>query len=400
MSDLVKQDTLLSRVDVEVLSKANPAPSILRVARLMIERTPSLRELFAQARSEGWASGKLSDVLFTGLTPFFLEGAGSEEAASLRETCVFLADEYLQIGDSLLLISSDTGRALARLTDKDFYQAQAVPRPDGRMVAPGLRVRPEVESFLVQWQFDRAHEQVSKEELLARVPGAKLLRDSSERSVLFATRAGRQVLLSEVREKLPEVLPAFCHGPTRSFYDCIQVVKTVPNDSSLTRLGDVKSYSRVTYPLMDKKSKNLRHDMWTGILSSTASGWTREVATHLLKSTKDLLGEPVEALDLKWLSSEGLYLASPNVAWGMSRMNSVVEVLPLRVPDDRLVWLYDSCGYLVLNDGGYNIESREVFDRWEVTATFSATLWVRTSLLRVYNVTGVPETGNSVEVVR
>lgn len=400
MSNLTtRQDALTSRVEVSVLSKADPLPGLLRVARVIAQREPSVRNVFSTARTEGWSSERLAVALLEAFTPFFMDGAGSEDPDNVKAVATYLADEYMQIGDSILLISSETGRALAKLRDEDFYQPVPVPREGGGMVERNKAVRPEVEAFIVQWTFDRAYEQETERALLAKLPRTQLLREAGDRRVLFSTRKGRHVLAETIRDTLPSILPEHCKGSTRALFKYIQLTKEAPTDPRFTCLGQVESRATATYPLQDRKAKNLRHDVLTAILSTTASGWARGIASHILLCSKDIPAQGAAVSFLQVETQIGLWVCSPNAAMALATSNPAVDVLPVGLSDNFVLGFTEPAGYLRIDEESYKIQSREVFDRWEVVTAFTATVWVDWSKARSYELEDVPMTGIAVEIV-
>lgn len=386
-------------MDVGVLTNADPNPGLLRVTRTIIQRTPELRAIFMNARSEAWGAERLTNELNAGLTPYF-DGPVPEEPENVRAVAAYLADEYLQVGDAVLLVSSDTGRAIAKLTDDDFYQPPMVAREDGTMVTPGRRVRPEIEAFVVQWQFDRAYEQKTEAALVSKLPQTALLRAEGDNRLLFATKQGRKVLLAQVSSELPTLLPDFTKGSTRELFRYFEIVKSPPVSDRYVSLGEFTSEALVTHPLQDKKAKNLRHDVRHALLATIASGWARRLAAFVASSTGDLyrlpttmtaLREGVQPnLDSMWVCSSNAY-----VAFGAAP----TTLFPVDLPDDLAFELLGPCVQVVIDESSYDIKDRELFDRWEVAATFRATVWVNWRMTVIYNITDAPKTGLSVEVL-
>lgn len=403
MSDLVKRNQgggLPSRVEVSVLTKADPIPGLLRVARAIIQRTPSLRATFEAARKDGWTSDFLTAQLQVELGPYFGEPV-PEDPANIEAVARYLADEYMQLGDAILLVSSETGRAIARLRDEDFYQPAPVPREGGGLATPGLRVRPEIEAAVVQWQFDRAHEDRAQSAMLAKLPQTALLRAQGDRRALFATRQGRKVLTAEIGAHLPSLLPDQCKGATKTLFNYLRIVNEAPADPAYTCLGEVTNHATATYPLSDKKAKNLRHDVWSSILATTASGWARSVAHFVLGFAKDQKAEDVTISALQLRRGVNFWVCSPNVVVALNLIHPEwsAEFLPVGTGDDFALGFSEPCGFVVIDESSYDIKDREVFDRWEVATSFRAKVWVDWSRVAGFVIHNVPPTGLAVEVV-
>jgi len=391
MSDITspRLESLASRVEVGVLTKANPDPGLLGVARILIQRTTSLRDVLIRSKRDVWSADQLASELFGALSSYFGDPV-PEDPENVRAVSVYLADEYVQLGDSLLLISPQTGRAIARLREEDVYQPAQVAREDGRMVTPGRRIRPEIESFVVQWQFDRASEQETKQGLATKLSQTPLLRETSDPRVLFVTRQGRKTLASQIQAQLHTLLPDRCGGATRTLFEYIQVITEAPSDSRFVCLGEMTAQAFATYPLQDKKAKNLRHDLGASILATTTAGWGRSLAEFIMASCPDL-GErrKMTVSELQANLGIGLWVGAPNVVCALLANHPRRDVLPVDVKEDLVLGFSEPCGYLLVDESSYTLKDREIFDRWGVSASLRATVWVDWSRLSMYEVTGI-----------
>lgn len=396
MADLAKPASagLQKRVEVDVLSKASPMPSVLRQARVVIQNTPAVQAIFTQARTEGWDATRLAEAVSEAFEPYF-PGNHPE----VTEAATFLADEFLQLGDAILVISAETGRPIARITDADIYQPAEVPRESGNMVSPGPRLRPELESFVTQWVFDRASEAKISVELSARLPQTQLLREDGDRRVLFSTRAGRQTIGVQIRDLLPKILPVYCGGTPRSLFNFLSIGKP-PSDFKGVSLGTCPNYGNASFPLVDGRARNARHDPLAASLATTATGWARGVALHLLLAAKD---HPITEMTLdevkKITKAVQLWVSSANISIALQRLDPSAAVLPLGSGDDIVLGFDKPFGYLDIDEAGYESRTREVFGRWEVVSSFTSTLWVDWSKVRILALRQVPATGSSLEVV-
>lgn len=395
MADLVKSSagSLQRRVEVDVLTKANPLSSVLRQTRVAVQNSPSIRALFIQSKEEGWAATRLATEMTVAL-----EAAFPGEHPEVAEAATFLADEYQQLGDSILLISADTGRALAKITEADFYQPAPVPRESGNMVVPARRLRPELEGFIVQWVFDRASDNKQAEAFLATLPQTQLLREQGDPRVLFSTREGRQTIGSQIKEHLPSLLPTYCGGSPRSLFNFLKI--GAPPPEGFVSLGKFPSYGTASFPLLDRKTRNLRHDVLAASLATTATGWARGLALHLLLSAKDHSGPAVSLADLRRMADEArLWISSANASIALQRTGTKADVFTVFSIDTLLLGVSEPFGYLDIDPTSYESKTREIFGRWEAVSSFQATLWVDWAKIRVVSLQAVPSTGHITEVV-
>lgn len=382
--------TEIARVEVNVLSKANPTPGLLRLARVVVQRTPEVSALFTQAKEEGHTAEWLRDRLTPELEKFF-------PGESVEEVATFLADEYLQIGDAILLISSETGRALARISDDDMYQPAAVPRESGNMAMPARRLRPDIEGFIVQWIFDRNQEREVVEKVLSRIPQTQLLRDEGDSRALFVTRDGRRLLTSQIQDSLPTLLESST-GIVRGFLGFFPLGRP-ENTSEYVRIPDLKVFATARQPLQDPSTRNLRQDVRGSVLASSSTGWIREIASTLLRVGVERPGfirvvlSLVEALRGR---ETGLWIAPPNVARALQGLG--VRALPVQTSrEDVAIYLTEPAGFLEVDPNAYWCRSREVHDRWTVETEMTASLWVDWRRVTVLPLNGIDPSGISIE---
>lgn len=380
----------LTKVEVGVISKANPSPGILRLARIVVQQTPEVSAIFTEAKEQRHPASWIQERLQPELDKFF-----PNEAEAVKEVSTFLADEYTQIGDSLLLISAETGRALARLTDEDFYTPAPVPRESGNMVQPGARIRPDIEGTIVQWVFDRSQEREHFTKLLERIPQTQLLRDEGDSRMLFTTRAGRRLLATQIETALPDLLKG-SSGVARAFLDFFPMGKP-------ERLGfeaiQVRPLNAYRAPLQDPTARNLKYDIRGSVLSGTSTAWVRAVAEAVLddafKARRGRSASLDEAFEGR---SSGLWVASANVATALRRRGVLSRFLVThpRV-DEYALYLTETAGHLELKSDGFWCRSREVHDRWTLEAEMDGTLWIDWSKVTVFALSGVALSGASIE---
>jgi len=382
-SDLVRaqSNALVRKVNVEVLSQADPNPSILRLARLVVQRSPEVRAVFMQVPVD-------RDRLTSVLRQHFPFDEGITEIAQ------YLADEYEQIGDGILLISTQTGKAIAKLSEEDFYLPAPVPRESGSMVQLGPKIRPEIEGFVIQWQHETHRECLVRDRMLSRIPQTELLREDGDRRILALSRAGRRNLVAGIQGLLPTLFQE-ATGIAGDFLSFFAMGKP-PEESGLTAL-QVGAKSRVRNSIQDQLTLNLKYDLLTATLASVVTGWIRDIAGQLLGN---IPSASLQSLPLKTVVSDrsgGLWVAEPNSAIELQHCGC--RVLPTQGPRQIALYLRGPAGFLELQRKEPAFGSREVHDRWFFEAMTDAVLWVDFSRIEVFSVQGIDESGLSVEVI-
>lgn len=378
-----------SSFEVEVKSKANPTASVLRQVRVVLQR-PEVAELFKSTPMEA-----LPGKLLTHLQKAFTEYGYHTEV--LQDAVTYILDEFVQIGDSVLLISPHTGRAIARLTEEDIYQPQAVPRDYGGMAVPAKRLRPELEGFLVHYSFERVREQDDLGRISLRIPHTTdLVRDLGDPRLLFTTLNGRR----EIRHQIAEVLPNLLNEVkvrTR-LSPAIQLLSRFlpPSDQELLRGPDftVEVGSRYRTPLVDATARNLHFDVKRVVLDSTVTSWARELATNILAR----LGPDSSHNMTEWVGSPDhtniMFVMSPNTEKHLSPdrptlvVNQFLDGVVLGVEGTYL-------GALRVQDTGIN--TKEVHDRWTATTYAKVDVWLDTSRFAVFDIKDVPVSGVTIE---
>ena len=174
MPNIVPSDS--ASLDIEVVSEANPDPSLLRSIRYLLQQNEGLRQVFADAQLEGEAGGsrQVDRQRLLGLLSEAYPHEGLDQVAE------YLSDEFEQIGEGVLLISPETGKAVARVSTDSLYEASAVPRESGNMIERGLRIRPEVEAYLAYWSFENNRESDLRRGVIARLNQTDLQREEGD----------------------------------------------------------------------------------------------------------------------------------------------------------------------------------------------------------------------------
>lgn len=372
----------------KVSSLAQTNSSNLIAARNAVQRNPEIQRAFGQAAAEKWSGEELADRL-----ALLLGGDIEGEPDEVYQTALYLSDEYLQMGDSVLLISPETGKAIARVTENDIWQPPDVPREGGGMAKRQPRLDPKLEGFLVQWEFEKGREAAQVAALAARLNQTPMLKEGGDRRLLVASRRGRKHIVDELRDALPDLLPSGCNGASARFLDRLEFV-TDPSPE-LDPVIQCVGYARASMPIADMRAVNLRHDHFTSLKAKVATSWAREVAHSLALAAHTKLS--VEEWDFdSWPGSEsyrkpgyGYWVAEPNTAHAL-----VSEVFP--VPGAPTICLRTKAGAVVVDPDSFECDGRERADRWDVLATFKYTLYMDWDRVLAFNLTGIPISGASI----
>lgn len=388
----------LERVVPEVSTLARPEPGPLLAARHEIARNTGIREIFSQARREKWPT----DKLVYHLTPELgLKLIGTPE--QIDSVARYLADEYEQIGDAVLVCSSVTGKAFARISDEDFIQPAPRPRDDGRMITPPKELRPDLHGFLVQWVFDEEREKRITEALALRIHQTELQKQEGDPRLLPLTRAGRSMLVNTLREALPTLLRASL-GPGRAFLDRFAILDEPPKDAELSLIEKRFACYFVESSLADPTTFNLKYDRLQAMFAQVRAGWVRDFALNLAIEAQTHAAVQVT---LQWNPAEPMHdvLNLPQDLWvcdpcfmkyfGFAECQ---EAIPFPVAGSPFVGLQGKVGAIVPKS--YRCESREVFDRWETAAEVKYELYVDWHRIAHVDWLGLPLREVQAEVVR
>lgn len=373
---------------VEVKSDANPTSVLLLEARRVVQGDQGLRQAFVEAKKQGLDRDYLADALFTRLKVKLPEAENSE----LWEASTYLADEYAQVGDSVLLISMDTGKALMRISEEDLWQPPPVERESGSVVQRAPRLRPDLEGALVQWCFDKEREENVVSTLLQKLPQTELVRLEGDPRLLVTSRKGRGRLVDRLRELLLDLIPKWTSGASKTFLESLIPDGPHVGSASIQRVAMVQ----VSALIADFLSLNLRYAVLDAILVRVANGWTRDIARHLADTAKKQ--SPTKRLSVAEAGAlfEGKFWVMPP---------DVARVCPPSVPvlvvdGSPVVGVpLQGAGAVQFVPTSFECRGREVFERWEVSAKCEFTIWADWQQLVVLDLTDVPVSGTSVEVV-
>lgn len=339
-----------------VVSLANPRGRGLLEARFEVQRNPKIQETFEKYK--GRPASEASHLAEELISQFSERIIGTDD--ELSSVCQYLADEYLQIGDSMLIIDRETGRAIMRITDDDFWEPSPVARESGNMVSPGPRLRPELQGFLIRWSFEKERETQLVRELSSRL--VHVNPEEEDRRLKVVTRAGRTAMSEELRESLDRLLPDWLGGTLGSFMNRLRLVGT--GDPGLKSYMGFKAYAKVIVGLQDHKARNLSFDVLASHRSVIAVQWAREIARTVANIAHEERGPQNYALSDVALGG-GMWLVPPDEAIAIQSLRPGPVVVPIE--GVRTTAVRGDIGDLVL--GVTKMAQREVHDRWEIVAT-------------------------------
>ena len=355
----------LATVTPEVRTLARPTSVRLLSARHETQRSPELRAAFVQSKAEGWSADKLADTLLP-LLEARLEGTTEE----LHQAALYLADEYQQIGDSMLIVSRETGKVIARITEADVWQPPETRREDGSLVKPLPRLRPELHGFLVQTAFDAGNEARVRDELARRATSTEYLAQEGNPRLRVATRAGRLDMVSQIRSGASELLGNL-RGLPREFLQAFDVTTVDGTYEGSPVLRSV-AFSRTRTNIADQRTVNLSFDVLAHQQGAIGAGWVREILRAIALAHPDVREVSFDAIQEADLDGAKLWAGNHAVV-------SLLRILgqALYMNSDRAVGFKPGkVGTLVIHPDTCDIRSREVFDRWEVAASIEFTAWV------------------------
>jgi len=97
--------------------------------------------------------------------------------------------------------------------------------------------------------------------------------------------------------------------------------------------------------------------------------------------------------------TSGLWLATPNAARRIQGQARVLVLPATGMAVEVALYLTEPAGYLEVDPNGYWCRTKEAHDKWTVETEVAANLWVDWSKLYAVELTDIPMTGVSVEVV-
>lgn len=379
---------LAQKFEPRVISTAKPEADWLLQARRDINSDESLRDFFRRAREEGRDSDWIADNISVRLAGRW----GSDRFFDALEAATYLADEYLQLGEGIHIVSTETGKITATLSESDIYQPAPVPRESGGLAVPLPRIRPDLEGLLTTWSFERGREEQLTEALALRANQTDLLREEGDPRLRIATRSGRSEIVREIAEDTPRSLLERAGGSAAAFLRHFEIRTAAPDPSEgLEEVHGVAS-AQSRMGIQDPLTTNLHHNR-QGILRGVfAQAWAREMARRLSVEAHQrgsVPPVPSDQIGLSDFSGTDMWVVSPDALQLVRELSEkqvtlmpVEGAYPLGLSNRRV-------GVLVLPES-FSAESRELFNRWETAAILEFSLWVDWSAIRVLRISDVP----------
>ena len=391
MPNIVPSDS--ASLDIEVVSEANPDPSLLRSIRYLLQQNEGLRQVFADAQLEGEAGGsrQVDRQRLLGLLSEAYPHEGLDQVAE------YLSDEFEQIGEGVLLISPETGKAVARVSTDSLYEASAVPRESGNMIERGLRIRPEVEAYLAYWSFENNRESDLRRGVIARLNQTDLQREEGDPRTLVLSKAGRRTISQQVHDSIAATFQN-PNGPAKALLEYFPVGKDSCSFSDRCTPLKVLPWSRVRRRVQDQLSVNPRFDALTATLASVTSSWARSILGTLLEeaASRPLQWEPEDLDEVTENHCGGIWVCEPNLARAL--MGKGYRVFPVTGPPNVAVQLFRKVGYLEFDESKIGTNHRELHDRWTVESATEVTLHICWEFFDTIPILGDFTSGISVEV--
>lgn len=381
MPNLVVSES--ASLDVQVVSAANPEPHLLRSIRQVIPQNENVLEIFRAARRERTIDSPMR-VDRQRLHSVLAEAYPEEEG--IGEVAEYLADEFEQIGDDgILLISPETGRAIARVTDDSFYEAAPVPRESGSMVERGFVIRPDVEAFLAYWAFETDREKDLRFQMLGRINQTELQREEGDPRTLILSREGRRTLAQMVQDQVGE---AFRNprGAARAVLDFFPIGE--PLEGVAYESMKIVPWSRVRRRVQDVLAVNTKYDALTATLAAVTASWARSIVSTLLTEAAPRVSSML-SWDIDFATAhnqDGVWFAEPNLARALMDRNC--RVFTAQGPENIAIYLTRKAGYLEVNDDKIGTNHREVHDRWTVESATEMILHISWESVRVVRIQG------------
>jgi hypothetical protein len=368
-----------------------------------VQHDQKVRATFQQAKKEGWTPEKLAGAI----TPTLEEALECEPEAAI-EVAQYLADEFFQLGDAVLLCDRTTGRALARISDADMYQPPPQRREGSEALATPLpRLNPNLEGFLVSYIFEEARDRQMVEAIQARLPQTDFLREVGDRRLDAVTRVGRIRVADRVRETLPDIL-ATVQGAGRAFLDLLRPIDSATDPHAVVLcppLPRQRAETRGQQNIVDPRAMNLRFSWEATLRARIAAGWVREIAAqvvnegraHIQQDRQVAVAHPM--LTLAHVEGVPLWVGDPATCNAIRRTFPQTVHAPIILPCTPLfsgaVGLSDATalGCLLVHPDTYSFSTRELNGRWDMIAQMEYTLFIDWSHVRYLTVTDLPVEG-------
>lgn len=234
---------------IEVRSAHTPTKPNLELLRRMLKSDSELRLLFEQLTGE-----ELQEAFLNRVRESF------PEIEDVEETARYIWDEYEQLGRGHFLVSSVTGKVVARVTSSDVYHPAPMIREDEEggpvhlVHKDTVHLLPQIEAYFVHSVFEEAREL----DYLAYVQSSGVLAAGANSE--FFTRAGRLSLLEKLESTLFTDSPSFLK----------KFLSVYPITDTLETFETFETTIEVVRPLQDLKSYSLRQNFLGSLKNGVA----------------------------------------------------------------------------------------------------------------------------------
>lgn len=378
------ETALTRRLEPTVISKADPPPDWLFQARADLNRDAGLRQTFLQGKRDKIPNEELADQLGVQLNQMW-EGNCAQEA---YEAALYLLDEYDQLGEGVHLVSTETGKVILTLTEKDIWDPGMVPREGGGMAKALPRIRPDLEAAVTTWTFDRSREQRIVEALAKKGRQTALLKEEGDPRLLVATRRGRTQIVQGLVSHTPMELLRACGGTSGMFLQHFDLVTEEPEDFYLHMEGTLVASSAMN--VSDQSTVNLHHNRAGTLRGALAQGWVRDLARQIADMAFQCTAErllPTDIEDVKL--RKGFWIVPPEAISALKGRGSTL------MPVDRVKptgFFAPKVGTLVLPEE-FGAETNEMFERWTTSVHLNFRLQMDWSVVGCMDITGLAYQG-------
>jgi len=304
-----------------------------------------------------------------------------------------LADEFQQLAcvpgcqldDGWFVLDQDSGRTVAVAGPGDIYRAGLVPREFGGCGEALPRLDPALEARLTAGLHERARERESLAWLAERARGPLAL-GIDDPMLWLASRSGRTSIARELSEEDP--LRLFWSAGGRALHFLKHLSKSNIDTANLVAVDGV-ACCRTVIGIQDPRTTSILFDALGSLRRKTGLAWVAAVARQLGYVAKEGVKSavPMAADDLTdatfdsaetWVTDADTYgLLGPQV-----------KCRTYLVDGAETYGLRDLVGKLDIG-ADFGVETRELSDRWEVTATVSYTLHVDLKKVQLLPLVGV-----------
>jgi hypothetical protein len=358
--------------------------------RAVIQREEGLSSIFLQYRRESKSVEWLRDLVAPRIMPFI---DSQYDFATVVEACQYLADEYHQLGDGYFLVSSETGKVQAVITENDLYDPEKLSRYSGDIVQPLKRLKPNTELALVSYQYEKGREKEILAQLIARNPQTQYLAEVGDERFRMATRAGRKQIVQDLGESNPRALLARSGGTTGRFLQYVDLRDEAPPEDTFDAILEGVLNYRTQINVQDPLTVNYGHNQLGTLKGTVPQAWVRDLCRSLSETAYTqirAMAVGVDELEEGHLRGVHLWIGDPDVYRILLKLDPKVQAVPVDGVD--LIGITGKIGTLVL-PSEFQVVSQERFSRWEVLANIPYKFYVNWSSIRVLPLAGIVREG-------